>query len=350
MIIDLWRLWSEKTGVEVEFQAGRWDETLRMVREGGADAHAGLFYSDERATYLEYGATLTNTQTHFFIKKGLPPIKRVEDLAAYRVGVIAGDYVQGYLAAKLPEGSVLGFASYDEIMNSLREGKLQVFAADTPTGIFHLHKSGLAFAYEYPADMPLYETDWLVAVAKGNAALIGIINRGLVRISKDERLEIERRWVAVEAKGFELSRRDIAILAIILAVVVVAGVVAWTLSLKRQITLQTRELRAANQASAAAQTRLLDAIENLPAAFVLYDSEQRLLLCNGRFRDLYGYSEEETAVGVDHSALHRLDVERGNVAADIDEHEYFNQRVTRRREHEGVFEIQFANQRWLEMH
>ena len=33
LIIDLWRLWSEKTGIEIDFRPGRWDETLRMVRD-----------------------------------------------------------------------------------------------------------------------------------------------------------------------------------------------------------------------------------------------------------------------------------------------------------------------------
>ena len=110
------------------------------------------------------------------------------------------------------------------------------------------------------------------------------------------------------------------------------------------------ELRSANEASAAAQTRLLDAIESLPAAFVLYDSDDRLLLCNGRFRDLFGYSKEEAIAGVSHGELFKLDVERGNVAADIDEHDYFKQRVTLRREREGVSEVQFMNGRWLQMH
>ena len=35
LIIDLWRLWSERTGIEIDFRAATWDETLRMVRKRG---------------------------------------------------------------------------------------------------------------------------------------------------------------------------------------------------------------------------------------------------------------------------------------------------------------------------
>ncbi len=197
LIIDIWRLWSERTGIEIDFRPGLWDETLRMVIEGKAEAHAGLFYSKKRAPYLEYGSYLTTTETHFFIKKGLPPVDHVADLAAYRVGVLAFDYVERFLEERLPKGTVIVFESYDLIMDALRNGQLQVFAADTPTGIYHLQKAGLGYSFEYPKDRPLYETDWLAATTKGDKELIQIINEGLAMITKAERREIESRWVAV---------------------------------------------------------------------------------------------------------------------------------------------------------
>ena len=197
LIIDIWRLWSERTGIEIDFRPGLWDETLRMVIEGQAEAHAGLFYSEHRAPYLEYGSYLTTTETHFFIKKGLPPVENVADLAAYRVGVLAFDYVERFLEERLPTGTVIVFESYDMIMDALRNGQLHVFAADTATGIYHLQKAGLGYSFEYPKDSPLYETDWLAATAKGDKDLIQIINQGLAMITKAERREIESRWIAV---------------------------------------------------------------------------------------------------------------------------------------------------------
>ena len=81
MIIDLWRRWSEKTGTKIEFRAVPWAETLRMVGIGKADAHAGLFFSRQRAEFLEYGASLTETETHYFHAKNIPPISAATGLA-----------------------------------------------------------------------------------------------------------------------------------------------------------------------------------------------------------------------------------------------------------------------------
>ncbi|MGN7614454.1 transporter substrate-binding domain-containing protein [Magnetococcales bacterium HHB-1] len=110
MIIDQWRLWSKKTGIAIDFMPATWDETLRMVGEGRAEAHAGLFYNSNRDQFLDYGVALTRTDTHVFLHKALPPISRLEDLAAYRIGVLAKDYVEGHLKEKLPGASVIGFS------------------------------------------------------------------------------------------------------------------------------------------------------------------------------------------------------------------------------------------------
>jgi PAS domain S-box-containing protein len=351
LIIDLWRLWSEKTDIEIDFRPGQWDETLRMVRDGEAEAHAGLFYTHERAQYLDYGSYLTNTETHFFIKKGLPAIEIVEDLAAFRVGVIAGDYVEGWLKGRLPEGTVIGFESYDAIMAALRGGQLQVFAADSPTGIFHLQRAGLGFGYEYPEDRPLYQTDWLVAAAKGNMGLVETVNLGLALISDDERLEIEQRWVAVETKDFELSRREMAITAAVLAVGVIFGIVVWSVSLRRRIALRTSELLAANQASVAAEALLRDAIDNISDGFAVYDSDDRLVTSNQNWRDIYGYSDEDAAPGTAYENLIRLDIAKGLILEE-DGHleDYWRHRIEYRKNLSQEVEAPFADGRWILYH
>ena len=43
LIIDMWRLWSERTGIAIDYKAATWEETLKMVGGGRADAHAGLY-------------------------------------------------------------------------------------------------------------------------------------------------------------------------------------------------------------------------------------------------------------------------------------------------------------------
>ena len=249
MIIDIWRLWSERTGTKIEFRAAPWAETLRLVGEGQADAHAGLFHSDQRAEFLEYGASLMETATHYFYDKNLPPIDGIKGLAPYRVGVLAGDFVEGFLRERLPEGMIASFQSYEAIMKALSDGKLQVFAADTPTGIFHLQRSDLGFDYAFPANKPLYRNQWLIATAKGNNRLISIINAGMTLVTADERRRISNKWVAVKAPGFVPSKTIIAALVAAIGVALLGAILFWNYSLRRRINVRTSELQVAKTAA-----------------------------------------------------------------------------------------------------
>ena len=196
IIIDLWHLWSKKTGIGIEFRVAEWDETLAMVESGAADVHAGLFFSTERDKFLDYGKAITKTDAHYFYHVGLPSIPSITALAAYRVGVLRGDFVEGYLKDRLPEGTVVPFPDYEAMMNALQDGNLRVFAADTPTALYHLDKNGLMSEFSFTSGKPLYRNDFFFAVREGNQAMIDKINRGMDLITDEEKRAIRRRWIA----------------------------------------------------------------------------------------------------------------------------------------------------------
>jgi PAS domain-containing protein len=61
----------------------------------------------------------------------------------------------------------------------------------------------------------------------------------------------------------------------------------------------------------AARRRLVDAIEVLPDGFALYDADDRLLLCNQRYRELYRESAAAFVPGASFEQLLRHGLERG---------------------------------------
>ena len=194
MIMDHWKLWSKKTGITVNYQPAPWNKTLEMMRKGNVDAHAGLFYSKERDQYLQYGSALRKTDTHLFYHQSIY-ITHNRDLIPFRVGVISGDYVEGFLHEKFPEMSVVGYSDYDALMDDLKNGQLQVFAADTLTGLYHLQKNGMAPEFHYKANTPLYQSNWFVAVPEGRAMNLAAIEKGMAQISSEEKQQISRHWI-----------------------------------------------------------------------------------------------------------------------------------------------------------
>src|SRR5262249_34393610 len=55
--------------------------------------------------------------------------------------------------------------------------------------------------------------------------------------------------------------------------------------------------------TAAADVRLRDAIETIPEAFVLWDAENRLVLCNSNFQALHNLPDESIAAGMPYERI-----------------------------------------------
>jgi len=194
IIIDHWNLWSKNTGIEIEYIAAPWNDTLRIVSEGTADVHAGLFFSEERDKTLDYGVTLTRTNTQAFFHRDLPFIRGINDLTAYRIGVLSGDYLEGYLKETTPEANVVRLPNYDSIMEALKERRLRVFAADTETALHYLRRDALEAEFPLSNSQLLYQNDWRVAVSEGKAELLEVIAAGMATIGEADKQKIGQRW------------------------------------------------------------------------------------------------------------------------------------------------------------
>ena len=53
----------------------------------------------------------------------------------------------------------------------------------------------------------------------------------------------------------------------------------------------------------AADMRLRDAIETIPEAFVLWDADNRLVLCNSNFQELHNLPDEAITVGASYESV-----------------------------------------------
>jgi polar amino acid transport system substrate-binding protein len=195
LIIDLWQLWSQKTGIEVEFKPVAWGDTLKMVRESSADIHAGLFYNDERETYLDYATALHKSDTHFFFHKSIYGLQKLEDLIGFKIGIIQGDFAVDYVKRELPGATLSLYANNAALFDAVEKGEVRVFIKDTPIALYHMSRRNILHEFKYHPQRPLYSNMFYAAVKEGNYDLIKIINKGMESITKEERAAIARKWM-----------------------------------------------------------------------------------------------------------------------------------------------------------
>jgi diguanylate cyclase (GGDEF)-like protein len=118
------------------------------------------------------------------------------------------------------------------------------------------------------------------------------------------------------------------------------------------IVQQRDDLRTAHEHAAAEHALLDDAIEALPDAFALFDSDDRLLLCNQRYREVYRESAPAIVIGATFESIVRHGLERGQYpqagSGDGAREAWLAERLRRHREPDGVPILQeLSDNRWL---
>jgi ABC-type amino acid transport substrate-binding protein/DNA-binding response OmpR family regulator/HPt (histidine-containing phosphotransfer) domain-containing protein len=194
LLIDIWRLWSEKTGVEIEFKRAPWSETLRMLRDGEADVHAGLFFTEERDRFLDYTVRLLDMEYFIFSHRTVLGVQTLNDLRGFRIGVPEG-FTREFVAERLPRAVLGVYPDFEHLYQAAHDGEVRVFISPFINYQFYLHRQGKDPEFNYDVGKPLYTRTYRGAVKEGNAELLQLIDRGMSRITREEHAALERKWL-----------------------------------------------------------------------------------------------------------------------------------------------------------
>jgi two-component system cell cycle sensor histidine kinase PleC len=113
---------------------------------------------------------------------------------------------------------------------------------------------------------------------------------------------------------------------------------------------QEQALRESEERLRLAEARLRDAIESLDAAFALFDADDRLVLCNGKYRNLCEYVAPCIVPGATFETIVRRRVAGGFIVdANGREEEWIAERMRRHRNPGVPLEVRQPDDKWLLM-
>ena len=129
------------------------------------------------------------------------------------------------------------------------------------------------------------------------------------------------------------------------------GAPAGWIAIRKDVT-QSREtaarLERAEREARASREQLLTAVDVLDDGFVLYDQDDRMVVCNERYRQLYAPSAHAMVPGATFEAILRAGLERGQyLDAAGREEAWLAQRLTDHRAVSRPVEQSLPNDRWL---
>jgi PAS domain S-box-containing protein len=208
LLIDLWRLWSKKTGLKVRFIGVPWPQTLAMMKQGRADIHAGLFFSRARSRFLDFAVPLGRVNVNFFYHRSLKGLRKLADLKPHRLGILEGDHALEYVRRRLPGAKIFLYPDYDAMIAAARAGKISIIIADGPPTLHILKNKGLGDTFLVNPDRPIYGRDLLGAARQGDMALVKEIIRGMAQVTPEERSAVEKKWLPLTLAPSVATRRS----------------------------------------------------------------------------------------------------------------------------------------------
>ncbi len=197
ILIDFWRLWSEKSGLPIRFVGGTNKETQMMVKDGQADLNAGLFESEKRAAFMAFSEPIFSSSYHIFFRPETEGIESADDLKGHLVGVTQGSFHESYMHKHFPDVNLALFKGYQELFEAITNDRIQLIVTQPLYLNYYLKQHGLPNIFSR-LDPPLYTRSYKAGVAKDASDLLTQINQQLLAITPEEHSNISHRWLGLE--------------------------------------------------------------------------------------------------------------------------------------------------------
>jgi len=191
LLVDYWQLWSKVNGVPIKIVLVDWPETLRMVRDGEADLHGGLFYTDERAQNLDFGPSFFELDAALAVRTGLN-VQSMDELGDRTLGVLDKGYSAYYIRTHYPQLNRKEYSSAADLVAGAVAGEVDAMIIERVTLVHLLGELGKLGEFRM-LDV-LYAQEVRPAVAKGNTAVLELVEQGMRAIPTKELERVFRRW------------------------------------------------------------------------------------------------------------------------------------------------------------
>ena len=277
--VELWKLWSLKTGIEFNYIIISPDEAFKKLSSGEIDIIMGpdKIFTDSS----EFIPTdiIYLSEYYIYTNKRIPPVEAVTGLSPFRVGAVLND--SAFIKGLFPEIELVFKESVEDLIQASASGEINVFVAEDALVNNRLTSMG-GWGNFVQSYRPAGSQAVRGLVKSGNSDVIEAVNSGFKMITDTERLFIEKTWAGGNFKyripwGFVSS---VVVIVLLLAGVIVIWL--WNSRLQKKVDEATKELKQMKdeaEAATIAKGRFLDNISHelrTPLTLILAPLEEAL--------------------------------------------------------------------------
>jgi PAS domain S-box-containing protein len=201
LFVDIWQLWSRKTGNKIEFITSDWKTSVENLKSGKADIHSGLASSPERAAWLSSAKKLYEVETALFYPVRSGKIRDITSFYGKTIAAVKGTKTEKFLSLNYPKIQIISCTNRLELLKVTQEGKTAGFVAFEMVGKSLINDQGVSGEFAV-LDSVFEKENLYPSIRKENIELSARIDKSFGQLSNAELAEIEARWIPEESQRF----------------------------------------------------------------------------------------------------------------------------------------------------
>ncbi|HWI39956.1 MAG TPA: transporter substrate-binding domain-containing protein, partial [Verrucomicrobiae bacterium] len=240
--VELTRAIAEVMGMKVEIRLGSWGEMRRGLERGSIDILQGMVSTEERGKRFDFSPPHALVYQTIWTRTG-ERVRSVADLRGKEVIVMRGSVMHDFLLENDTGAAIVTADSLAAALRILSRGKHDCALLAKLPGQYLVKSLGLTNVE--PVAKPLLVQKYGYAARKGEGELLGRFSEGLAILKGSGQFQaIHDRWLGVlEPHPFPWGKiLRYGAMIVVPLLLVLAGTVAWSQSLKRRVAERTEEL------------------------------------------------------------------------------------------------------------
>ncbi len=204
LLVDLWQLWSDQTGIPIAMVPETSTEGLKTLRQGRVDAHMGYPVAGVAPEGVRLVWPVYRLMSSFYYSAA----QQLTDLTQVSapVGVFAAASYVEKLRADYPALQLRSYLKLEDMVRAFERNEIAgFFIAD----LIMQHRVLQTNARSYKKlEQPRYQTELQILVAADANKLAEQLKQGFQAITQDQLEAIEKRWLTRPETGFYSSFRQ----------------------------------------------------------------------------------------------------------------------------------------------
>ena len=190
---DYFDLIEKKTGLVFKVEIHKWNDNLQRMKEHKIDLLGAAYYTQERATFMDYTEPYFEMLDYFFIRDDLH-VKTLKDLNGKAVAIPRG-YAHGEILKKeFPLIKILTVETFSQAIDAVLEKRADILFDTYASLSYVFKKEGIASIIPFKSYRGQNMMKLHMTTNKQKPLLHSIIDKALKSITDNERKTIYAKW------------------------------------------------------------------------------------------------------------------------------------------------------------